>query len=62
VTAMMRNAEAGPAVVQFVLFPLVFISGTFLPIHSGVLNQVAGILPVRPLNELLMRRFADLLA
>jgi ABC-2 type transport system permease protein len=34
-------------VAQLVLFPLMFISGTYLPIHSELLNQVSGWLPVR---------------
>jgi ABC-2 type transport system permease protein len=57
VASVIRNAEAAPAVVQLVLFPLVFISGTYLPIHSGVLNQIAGVLPVRPFNQALLGPF-----
>jgi ABC-2 type transport system permease protein len=45
--------------VQLVLFPLVFISGTYLPIHSAVLNRISGWLPVRPFNEALLRAFAQ---
>ncbi|MGP4111413.1 ABC transporter permease [Streptomyces sp. 4N509B] len=58
VAALVRNAEAAPAVVQFVLFPLVFVSGTYLPIHSEVLNGVADVLPVRPFNEALLAALA----
>jgi ABC-2 type transport system permease protein len=58
VASLIRNAEAAPAVVQLVLFPLVFISGTYVPIHSAVLNRVAGWLPVRPFNEALLGSFA----
>jgi ABC-2 type transport system permease protein len=58
VASLIRNAEAAPAVVQLILFPLVFISGTYVPIHSAVLNRVAGWLPVRPLNEALLGSFA----
>src|SRR5215472_11912312 len=43
----------GVAVAQLVLFPLLFLSGTYMPIHSQLLNQVAGWLPVRPFNEAL---------
>ena len=39
---MISNAEAAPAAAQFVLFPLLFISGTYLPIQSTLLNRVAG--------------------
>ncbi|MER6950354.1 ABC transporter permease [Nonomuraea sp. NPDC000554] len=58
VASLIRNAEAAPAVVQLILFPLVFLSGTYLPIHSGVVNGVSGFLPVRPFNEALLGAFA----
>jgi ABC-2 type transport system permease protein len=57
VASLIRNAEAAPAVVQLVLFPLVFISGTYVPIHSAALNSVSGALPVRPFNEALLGAF-----
>jgi ABC-2 type transport system permease protein len=53
VASVISNAEAAPAVAQLVLFPLLFLSGTYLPIHSQVLNQVTGWLPIRPFNEAL---------
>jgi ABC-2 type transport system permease protein len=59
VASVIRNAEAAPPVVQIVLFPLTFISGTYIPIHSGVLNGVSGVLPVRPFNEALLSAFAE---
>jgi ABC-2 type transport system permease protein len=59
VASLIRNSEAAPAVVQLVLFPLVFISGTYLPIHSATLNQISGVLPVRPFNEVLIGSFAQ---
>ena len=58
VASLITNSEAAPAVVQFILFPLVFISGTYFPIHSGVLNTIAGIFPVRPFNQALTGPFA----
>ena len=54
---MIANAEAAPAVAQLILFPLLFISGTYTPIHSAALNRVAGWLPVRPFNEALTGLF-----
>ena len=51
VASLIRNAEAAPAVVQLILFPLLFLSGTYLPIHSRALNQVANAAagaPVQP--------------
>lgn len=59
VASLIRNAEAAPSVVQLVLFPLVFVSGTYLPIHSGALGAVAGALPVRPFNQALLGTFAQ---
>jgi ABC-2 type transport system permease protein len=59
VASLIRNAEAAPPVVQLILFPLLFLSGTYLPIHSQALNQVAGLLPVRPLNQALLGPFAQ---
>jgi ABC-2 type transport system permease protein len=54
VASLVRNAEAAPAVVQLVLFPLLFLSGTYLPIHSAALNSAAGMLPIRPFNQALL--------
>jgi ABC-2 type transport system permease protein len=55
VASVISNAEAAPAVAQLVLFPLLFLSGTYLPIHSQLLIRVTGWLPVRPFNEALTR-------
>ncbi len=57
VASLVRNAEAAPAVVQLVLFPLLFLSGTYLPIHSAALNSISGALPIRPFNEALLAAF-----
>jgi ABC-2 type transport system permease protein len=54
VASVISNAEAAPAVAQLVLFPLLFLSGTYVPIHAQLLNRVAGWLPVRPFNEALI--------
>jgi len=57
VASVIANAEAAPAVAQLILFPLLFISGTYTPIHSAALNRIAGWLPVRPFNEALTGLF-----
>jgi ABC-2 type transport system permease protein len=57
VASLIRNAEAAPSVVQLVQFPLVFISGTYLPIHSDMLNSISGALPVKPFNDALLGAF-----
>ena len=59
VASVISNAEAAPAVAQLVLFPLLFVSGTYLPIHSQLLNRAAGWLPVRPFNQALTGPFAQ---
>ena len=59
VASIISNAEAAPAVAQLVLWPLMFISGTYMPIHSATLNRIAGWLPVRPFNEALTGPFAQ---
>jgi ABC-2 type transport system permease protein len=59
VASVISDAEAAPAVAQLVLFPLMFISGTYMPIHSALLNRVSGWLPVRPFNEALTGPFAQ---
>ncbi|MFE3743259.1 ABC transporter permease [Streptomyces sp. NPDC059134] len=58
VASLIRNSEAAPAVVQFIQFPLVFISGSYFPIHSDVMNTLAGALPVKPFNDAMLASFA----
>lgn len=57
VASLIKNAEAAPAVVQFIFFPLIFISGTYFQITSHALNTIAGIFPVRPFNLALLNPF-----
>ena len=59
VASLIRNSEAAPPVVQLILFPLVFMSGTYMPIHPAMLNRISGALPVRPFNEALLGPFAQ---
>lgn len=56
VASMIRNADAAPAVVQVILFPLLIVSGTYVPIH-GVIGSISGALPVKPLNDALLTAF-----
>jgi ABC-2 type transport system permease protein len=47
-TTIIPNADAAPAVVNLVFFPLLFISGTFFPIaKDSALTKIAGVFPVR---------------
>jgi ABC-2 type transport system permease protein len=57
VTAMIPNADAGPAVVNVMIFPVLFLSGIFFPVNNDTINQITGLLPVRPFRELLMGAF-----
>ncbi|MFI1596358.1 ABC transporter permease [Streptomyces venezuelae] len=58
VASLIKNAEAAPAVVQFIQFPLVFVSGSYFPIHADTLNTIAGVLPVKPFNDAMLASFA----
>ncbi|GHJ35566.1 ABC transporter permease [Streptomyces sp. TS71-3] len=58
IASLIRNADAAPAVVQFILFPLLIISGTYVPIH-GVIDTISGMLPVKPLNDALLTAFTS---
>ena len=42
-----------------VVLGVAFISGSYMPIHSDVLNRISGALPVRPFNLALMGPFAQ---
>jgi ABC-2 type transport system permease protein len=48
VTVLVPNAEAAPAIINGIYFPVVFISGVFYPIaNSSVLSKIATYFPVR---------------
>lgn len=48
VTGFIPNADAAPAIVNLIFFPLLFISGTFFPLsNSSVLSKIAGVFPIR---------------
>ncbi len=50
VSTFVPNEDAAPAIINFILFPLLFISGTFGTIESGsTLAHIAGVFPIRPL-------------
>ena len=59
VVALVPNAQAGPALLNAVSFPLLFVSGVFYPIDKlpPWLNTVTGALPVRPLAETVTQAF-----
>jgi ABC-2 type transport system permease protein len=48
VTVVISTATASPAIVNGVLFPLLFISGTFYPVQAtSVLGRIASAFPIR---------------
>jgi ABC-2 type transport system permease protein len=58
VSTFVPNEDAAPAIINFILFPLLFISGTFGSIkNSSVLAQIANIFPIRHLILLLVAVF-----
>lgn len=47
-TVVIPNAEAAPAIINGILLPIVFISGTFFPIDpTSILAKIADYFPVR---------------
>jgi ABC-2 type transport system permease protein len=58
VTVLVTNADAAPAVINGIYFPIVFISGVFYPLSNGsVLSRIADYFPVRHLILALVSGF-----
>ena len=58
VTILVTNADAAPAVINGIYFPIVFISGVFYPLAQGsVLARIADYFPVRHLILALVSAF-----
>jgi len=54
VSTFVPNEDAAPAIINFVLFPMLFISGTFGRIDAtSALGRTASVFPVWHLNKLL---------
>ncbi len=52
ISAFIPNETAAPAMSQAMLYPALFISGTFIPVPpDSILHRVAGLLPVRHFND-----------
>jgi ABC-2 type transport system permease protein len=59
VSTFVPNEDAAPAIINFVLFPLLFISGTFGPVSSSsTLGRIAVVFPVRHLLEAMVHVFS----
>lgn len=57
-TSVIPNADAAPAIVNVIIFPLLFLSGTFFPITNDTINQISDILPISRLQGALFDSFA----
>jgi ABC-2 type transport system permease protein len=59
VSGLCPNADAAPAIVNFSIFPLLFVSGIFFPIDTapGWLTTVAKVFPMQPLADGLQYAF-----
>ena len=60
-TCVISTATASPAIVNGVLFPILFISGTFYPVQSGsLLGRIASVFPVQPFEQAMFAVFDPL--
>lgn len=57
ITAVIPNADAAPAIINIVVLPLVFLSGTFFPIANPTLDNISNLFPVRPFQQALFDSF-----
>jgi len=58
VSSVVPNEDAAPAIINFVLFPLLFISGTFGAVEpDSFIGRLANVFPVRHLNESMVSVF-----
>jgi ABC-2 type transport system permease protein len=57
-TVLISSAIASPAIVNGVLFPILFISGTFSPVDpSSLLGRIASVFPIRYFEEAMFAVF-----
>ncbi len=64
VASLAPNGESAPAVANFTILPLVFISGIFFPLDNAPrwLNDLASVFPVKPFAEAMVADFNPLVA
>jgi ABC-2 type transport system permease protein len=55
ITSIVPNADAAPAVINFTVFPLYFVSNVFIPFSNQPrwLDILTSVLPIKPFNEAL---------
>lgn len=52
VSTIVPNEDAAPAIINFLVFPLLFISGTFGAVSdTSLIGRIAAVFPVRALNR-----------
>ena len=52
VSTIVPNEDAAPAIINFLVFPLLFISGTFGTVSdTSLIGRIAAVFPVRALNR-----------
>lgn len=57
-TVVIPNQDAAPAIVNIVVFPLLFLSGIFFPINNSTLNSISNVLPIARLQHALFDSYA----
>jgi ABC-2 type transport system permease protein len=58
VSTLTPNGDAAPAVVNLLLFPLTFISGTFFPVRaSRTISHIAAVFPIKPFTDAVFAPF-----
>lgn len=59
ITCIIPNADSAPAIVNISIFPLLFISGIFIPLDDvpSWVEKVAGVFPIKPLAEAMRAPF-----
>ena len=58
ISTFIPNEDAAPAIINFALFPLLFISGTFGTVsETSALGRIAAVFPVRHLNQAMVAVF-----
>ena len=58
VSALIPNADAAPAIVNGILFPVLFLSGVFFPVDpDSVLSKIADFFPIRPFVDAVFAAF-----
>ncbi|HEX5493717.1 MAG TPA: ABC transporter permease [Mycobacteriales bacterium] len=57
-TVVIPNQDSAPAIVNIVVFPLLFLSGIFFPINNSTLHSISNVLPIARLQQALFDSYA----